>query len=89
MSVEQIEATIESMPVSERRKFVRWFDEHRHELMGEADEVSPAVRAELELRLKEMDEHPELLEPFEEADVERMFKEIADAHAQKTSARKG
>jgi hypothetical protein len=89
MSVEQIEATIESMPVSERRKFVRWFDEHRHELIGEADEVSPAVRAELELRLKEMDEHPELLEPFEEADVERMFKEIADAHAQKTSARKG
>jgi hypothetical protein len=89
MSVEQIEAAIESMPVSERRKFVRWFDEHRHELIGEANDISPAVRTELELRLKEMDEHPELLEPFEEADVERMFKEIADAHAQKTSARKG
>jgi hypothetical protein len=40
------------------------------------------------LRLKETDEHPELLEPFEEADVERMFKEFAHARAQKTSARK-
>jgi hypothetical protein len=89
MSVEQIEASIESMPVNERRKFVRWFDQHRHELIGEADDVSPEVRAELELRLKEMDEHPDLLEPFEEADVERMFKEIADARSQKTSARQG
>jgi hypothetical protein len=89
MSVEQIEASIEAMPVSERRKFVRWFDQHRHELLPEADDISPAVRAELELRLKETDEHPELLEPFAEADVERMFKEITDAHSQKTSVRQG
>jgi len=89
VSVEQTEATIEAMPVSGRRKFVRWFDEHRHELIGEADEVSPAGRAELELRLKAMDEHPGLPESFEETDAERMFKEIADAHAQKTPARKG
>jgi hypothetical protein len=89
MSVEQIEASIRALPPEEREQFVEWFDEHRHEFAGEADDVSPAVRAELELRLKEMDEHPELLEPFEEADVERMFKEIADAHSQKTSARQG
>jgi hypothetical protein len=89
MSVEQLEATIRALPPAERAQFAEWFDEHRHELAGEADEVSPAVRTELELRLKEVDEHPELLEPFEEADVERMFKEFADAHAQKTSARKG
>ena len=89
MSVEQIEATIESMSASERRKFVLWFDQHRHELIGEAEDISPAVRAELELRLKEMDEHPEMLEPFAEEDLERMFKEFADARAQKTSARPG
>lgn len=89
MSVEQIEASIRALPPAERAQLVGWFDEHRQELAGEAEEVSPAVRAELELRLKEVDEHPELLEPFEEADVERMFKEIADAHAQKTSARQG
>jgi hypothetical protein len=88
MSVEQLEATLLKLPPAERRQFADWFDDHRHELLGE-ESVSPAVRAELELRLKEMDEHPEMLEPFEEADMERMFKEIADAHAQKTSARKG
>lgn len=87
MSVEQIEATIESMSGSERRKFVRWFDEHRHELIGEADEISPAVRTELELRLKEMDEHPEMLAPFEEADLERMIQAAANAHAEKSPAR--
>ena len=80
MSVEQLEASIRALPPTERAQLVKWIDEHRYELAGEADGVSPEVRAELELRLKEMDEHPELLEPFEEADVERMFKENADAH---------
>ena len=89
MSVEQIEASIRALPPAERARLVEWFDDHRHELAADADEVSPEVRAELELRLKEMDEHPELLEPFEEKDLERMFKEFADARAQKTSARKG
>jgi hypothetical protein len=89
MSVEQIEASLAAMPVSERLEFARWFDAHRHKLLPESDEVSPEVRAELELRLKEMDEHPEMLEPFGEEDLERMFKEFADARAQKTSARKG
>ncbi|MEI9959734.1 MAG: hypothetical protein WDM76_01000 [Limisphaerales bacterium] len=86
MSVEQIEATIESMPVNERRKFVHWFDQHRHELLPETE---TAQQAEVLARLAETDANPELLEPFEETDVERMFIEIADAHAQKTSARKG
>lgn len=88
MSVEQIEASIAAMSVSERQEFARWFDAHRHELLPETDEVSPEVRAELELRLKEMDEHPEMLEPFEEADLDRMFKEFAHARTQKASARK-
>ena len=87
MNVEQLEASLLRLPPAERRQFADWFDDHRHELFG--DDVSTAVRNELELRLKEIDEHPEILEPFEEADVERMFKEIADAHAQKTSTRKG
>lgn len=87
MSVEQIEASLAAMPVSERLEFARWFDAHRHELIPEADGASPEVRAELELRLKELDEHPEMLVPFEEADLERMFQEAADAHAKKSSAR--
>ncbi|MCU0785447.1 MAG: hypothetical protein MUF81_15630 [Verrucomicrobia bacterium] len=86
MSVEQIEASLAAMPVSERLEFARWFDAHRHELLPESDEISPEVRAELELRLKEIDEHPEMLEPFEEEDVERMIRDAANAHAKKSSA---
>jgi hypothetical protein len=89
MSVEQIEATIRALSPAERARFVEWFDGHRHELVAGADDLKPEVRAELELRLKEMDEHPERLEPFEEADLDRMFKEFAHARTQKASARKG
>jgi hypothetical protein len=87
MSVEQLESAIKALPPAERARFVEWFDGHRHELVAEADNTSPEVRAELELRLKEMDEHPELLEPFEEADVERMIQDTVNAHAKKSSAR--
>ena len=89
MSVEQLEATIRALPPAERCQFADWFDDHRHELLDEANDISPAARDELLLRLKEIEEHPEILEPFEEADVERMFKEFADARAQKTSAHQG
>jgi hypothetical protein len=88
MSVEQLESAIKALPPEERRRFVGWFDDHRHELMDEAGDISPAVRAELEMRLKETDEHPELLEPFEEADMERMIQDTVNAHAKKSSARK-
>jgi hypothetical protein len=85
MSVEQIEANIEAMPVSERRKFVNWFDAHRHELLPE---IETAQQAEVLTRLAETDANPELLEPFEEADVERMIQDTVNAHAKKSSARR-
>jgi hypothetical protein len=88
MSVEPLGSAIKVLPPEERRRFAGWFDEHRHESMGKNGDTSPKVCAELELRLKETDEHPELLEPFGAADVERMFKEFVHARAQKTSARK-
>ena len=87
MSVEQIEATIRALPPAERAQFVEWFDGRRHELVAGADDISPEVRAELELRLKEMDKHPELLEPFEEEDLERMIQDTVNAHAKQSSAR--
>jgi hypothetical protein len=89
MSVEQLEKALLAMPPADREAFASWFDDHRHELIREEADLSPAVRDELALRLKETDERPEMLEPFEEADVERMFKEFADARAKKTSTRKG
>ena len=87
MSVEQLEAAIKALPPEERRRFAGWFDAHREELLGDAGENN-AVRDELALRLKEIDEHPEILEPFEEEDLERMIRETADAHAKKSSARR-
>ena len=71
MSVEQLEATLLKLPPAERAAFASWFDAHRHELVGATDDVSPAAQAELVLRLKEMDEHPEILEPLVRAQVDR------------------
>jgi len=61
MSVEQIEATIRALPAAERRQLFKWFDVNRQELAGDLKPVLPAVRPELELRLKEVDDRPELL----------------------------
>lgn len=88
MSVEQIEANIRALPPADRARLVEWMEIHRGELMAGTEGISPAVRDELGLRLKEMDEHPEMLVPFEEEDVERIIQEAADAHAKKSSTRR-
>ena len=88
MSVEQIEASIRALPPAERVRFSEWFENHRAELLGQADDASPAVRDELVLRLREIDEHPEILIPLEEQDLERMIQETANAYAKKSSTRR-
>ena len=67
MSVEQIEKTLLQLPREERRRFADWFYRHETEIVEprDGDEIHPEVRAELERRLKEIEEHPELLEPWE------------------------
>lgn len=66
MSVEQIEATIESMSASERKKFARWFDAHRHELIGETDdfELSEEQQAEILRRRDAFLADPSIAEPW-------------------------
>jgi hypothetical protein len=77
MSVEQIEATIESMPASERRKFVRWFDQHRGELLAADDfELSDAQKKEMLLRRREYDEHPERFVRMNKKSLNQMFNRI-------------
>jgi hypothetical protein len=77
MSVEQIEATIESMPVGERRKFVRWFDEHRDELLVADDfELSAAQKQEILHRRREYDEHPERFVRMNKKSFDQMFNRI-------------
>ncbi len=87
MSVEQIAASIQALPPSERAEIIEWMEIHRAKLMAGTEAEGPAVREELELRLKEISEHPELLEPFGEEDLDRMFEEFANARAKKTSPR--
>jgi hypothetical protein len=87
MSVEQIEASIRALPPAERAQLAEWFEIHRSELLADLDAARPEVTEELELRLKEIDEHPELLQSFGEKDLDRMIQEAADVHAKKTSTR--
>jgi len=86
MSVEQLEITIERLPVSERKQFARWFDAHRHELIPE---MEAARQSEVLSRLAETGLNPAVLETFEEADLERMIREAAHARTQKTTAGRG
>jgi hypothetical protein len=80
MSVEQIEATIESMSASERQKFARWFDEHRHELIGDSgavtDDLTAAQKTELLRRRQEYDEHPERFVRLDEKGIDEMCERI-------------
>ncbi len=67
MSVEQIEKTLLALPTEERRQFADWFYAHESEIVGSPtdDSIHPSVKAEVLRRLKEVEEHPELLEPWD------------------------
>jgi hypothetical protein len=82
MRVEQLETTITEMSASERQRLVHWLDEHRHELMPESESDQ---QREVLARLAELDNDPAALEPFEEADLERMIHEAVYARTQKAS----
>jgi hypothetical protein len=86
MSVEQLETTIEAMSAGDRKKFARWFDDHRHELIPE---VEAAQQHEGLSRLAEIESIPASLESFEEADLERMIREATHARTQKAPAGRG
>lgn len=77
MSVEQIEASIEAIPVSERRKFVRWFDAHRNELLAVDDfELNAAQKQEILHRRREYDEHPERFVRMNKKSLGQMFDRV-------------
>jgi hypothetical protein len=88
MSVEQLASAIKALAPEERRRFAGWFDDHRHELI-QRKEVEAAQQQEVLVRLNETDTKPATLEPFEEADVDRMISDAAHAHTKKASARRG
>jgi len=69
MSRAELEQKLLELPTEERRQFVDWVYEHEDELLdsttSEEDDLSPEQMAELERRMKEIDEHPERLVPWE------------------------
>jgi hypothetical protein len=83
MSVEQLESAIKALPPEDRERFAGWFDEHRHELVRR-QKVEEAQQREILNRLHEIENNPEILEPFEEKDLERL---IHDVTSKKTSSR--
>ncbi|MBI3416299.1 MAG: hypothetical protein HY043_13475 [Verrucomicrobia bacterium] len=76
-----------ALPLAERRAFTRWLDEHRDEIEQPSVLIS-AQESEVQKRLAEMEADPSLRIPVTEADVEQMFREFANARAQKTPAPK-
>jgi hypothetical protein len=83
MSVEQLESAIKALPPEERERFAGWFDEHRHELIHR-QKVEDAQQREILNRLREIEKNPEILEAFEENDLERL---IHDVTSKKTPSR--
>jgi len=86
MSAEQVEAAIEAMPVKERRKFARWFDAHRHELIDAADDfaLTGEQRAELLSRKKAFLADPSIAEPWA-GTPEKIRQHLHARRAKKTS----
>ena len=87
----ELEQQVLRLSEKERRQFAAWFYHHEAELAGATadseDDLSDEQKAELTRRLKEIEEHPEILVPFEVEDFDRMSQEFADERAQRTSAR--
>jgi len=85
MSVERLESQVLALPLTERRAFTRWLDEHRDEI-EQPSVLTGAQESEVRQRLAEMEADPAMRVPFAEADVKQMFKEIMDERATKTPA---
>ena len=93
MNVAELTSEVLQLPAEERREFASWFYEHEEQIAGpvagEDSDLTGDQKAELTRRLLEIEQQPEMLVPFEEADVKTMFAEFAEARSQATSARQG
>jgi len=88
MSVKQLESAIKALPDEAREQFAGWFDEHRHELIRRKD-VETAQQREVLARFAESEADPAAVEPFEEADLDRMIRDATHARSKKAPARRG
>ena len=85
MSLEQIEQSVLKLSEKDRQRFVRWMDDHRHEILPDEGEMSEDVRREILRRSDELRENPGLAQPVDADYFERMKRRVADALARKAS----
>jgi hypothetical protein len=88
VSLEQLETAILELTPQERQRLAVWFEENRHELLGDgdSDELTEEQQAEIVRRRDFARTHPELLEPWD-GTVERVRQRLHEFRRQKTSAR--
>jgi putative addiction module component (TIGR02574 family) len=86
MSVKQLESAIAALPPNERREFIHWLDDHRHELVDEADDfaLTAEQKAELLRRRKAFLADPSIAGPWE-GTPEKIHQHLHARRAQKTS----
>ena len=66
MSVKQLESAVAALPPDERQEFIHWLDDHRHELVDEADDfaLTAEQKAELLRRKESFLADPSVAEPW-------------------------
>jgi hypothetical protein len=74
-----------ALPESERREFLHWVDDHRHEILPGEDEISDDLKREILRRSAELADNPGLAEPVDGEYFERIKRRVADALARKAS----
>jgi len=89
VSLEQLESAILALAPEQRKKLVAWFEEHRHDLLGEDDvddDLSEDQKREILRRRDLALAHPELLEPWD-GTIERVRQRLHELRHQKASPR--
>lgn len=89
MTLEQLESSILSLTAEERNQFVRWFEEHRRDLIRDDEddeELSAEQQAEILRRREQALAHPELLEPWE-GGIDRVRQRLHVLRRQKAASR--
>jgi hypothetical protein len=86
MSVEQLESALKSLPPEDRLKFIRWVDDHRHQLVDVAEdiELSEDQKSELLRRKGAFLNNPEIAQPWE-GTASKILDHLHARRAQKTS----
>lgn len=74
-----------NLSLNERREFAQWYYEHEADILKYGDdELSPEWKAELNRRVKEMEENPSFAIPVTEEYFENLRKKLAEKRAAKS-----